>query len=342
MTALRGKWIMVDIGLVLMLIGLAVLGVNEHSAADWQRGMARHGGSILVLGTEASPDAAQYGRRVLVTGTPQVVQRPRDPDFHVSADTSLLVRKVAMFQWREVRFGNQVNYQQDWVDHAVDSSDFEQPAGHANTLTFPFESARFHAAVVRLDGYVLAPELVHALPGGTKPLQPDFSHLPANLQASFRVRGNRLTTRVGDDRPRLGDLRVQWLVHPLQTVTVIARVDGNRLVPANGPGKGFRIQLGERSLTDIFPDLPLPPSGVWAWRVLALVLTCLGAWLALRQWFATRTAVPAALASGVAVLGVLAGIMWIATSVMIAVIAWVVAVLAAAFGGLCMRRRAVP
>lgn len=338
MSTTRRTWIILEVGIVLMLIGLAVLGVNEQSAAAWQRGLAGHGGGILVLGTDAAPDASQDGQRVLVTGEPQVVERPRDPDFHVSADTSLLVRKVAMFQWHEVRIGNHVSYQQDWIDHPVDSGSFQQPAGHANTQAFPFSGKRFHATVVHLNGYVLAPELVHALPGGVKPLQPDFSHLPANLQASFRVQGDMLTTSAGGDRPRLGDLRVQWRVHPLQTITVIARADGNRLVPAAGPGKGFEIQLGERSLTDVFPDLPLPPSGVWAWRVLALVLTCLGAWLVLRRWLATRTAVPVALAAGVAALGVLAGIMWVATSVMVAVIAWIIAILAGSGGAFCWRR----
>lgn len=338
MSTTRRNWIILEVGVVLMLIGLAVLGVNEQSAAAWQRGMARHGGSIAALGPDATPDASQHGQRVLVTGEPQVVERPRDQDFHVSADTSLLVRKVAMFQWHEVRVGNHVSYQQDWIDHPVDSSRFQQPAGHANTQTFPFSGKRFHAPVVHLNGHVLAPELVQALPGGVKPLQPDFSHLPANLQASFRVQDGMLTTSVG--RPRLGDLRVQWLVHPLQTITVIARADGNRLVPAEGAGKGFEIQLGERSLTDIFPDLPLPPGGVWAWRVLALVLTCLGAWLVLRRWLAARTAVPVALGGGIAALGVLAGIMWVATSAMVAVIAWVVAILAAAGGVFSWRRSA--
>lgn len=338
MTAIRKTWIALEIGVVLMLIGLAVLGVNEYSAAAWQRGLARHGGNIVVPEAGASVDADQYGQRVLVTGVPQVVQRPRDPDFHVSADTSLLVRNVAMFQWHEVRIGNQVSYQQDWIDHPVDSSRFEQPAGHANTLALPFASERFHAAVVRLDGYVLAPTIVHALPGGVTSLQPDFSHLPANLQASFRIHGATLTTGVGQGRPQLGDLRVQWQVHPLQEITVIARVDGKRLVPAAGPGPGFQIQLGERSLTDIFPDLPLPPSGVWAWRVLALVLTCLGTWLVLRKWLAARIAAPVALAIGVAALAVLAGIMWVATSVVVAVIVWVIAALAGTGGVLCGRR----
>src|SRR5690625_7604864 len=122
MSTTRRTWIILEVGVVLMLIGLAVLGVNEQSAAAWQRGMARHGGSIAALGAGARSGASRHdGRRVLVTGEPQGVERPRGPDFPVSADTSLLVRKVAMFQWHEVRIGNHVSYQQDWIDHPVDS-----------------------------------------------------------------------------------------------------------------------------------------------------------------------------------------------------------------------------
>ncbi len=330
------------VGIVLLLAALWLVGSNERAAADWHRGMMRHGGQVLALGPDAAPDAGLYGRTVLVTGTPEVVEPPRDRDFRVRVDTPLLERKVAMFQWREVRVGGDVSYQMDWVDHAVDSSRFEQPEGHVNAQPFPFAGKRFMAPRVRLDHFVLAPAIVRALPSPLQPVSPDFSKLPPNLQASFQVRGGMLTTSADPAHPKLGDLRVRWLAAPLEEITVVARVDGDKLVPAEGAadGRGFQVQLGQRALTDVFADLPMPPGAVWAWRVLALLLAWTGAWLVVRRWRPGRAGTMAALGAGVAVLAALAGVVWLGVSVMVAVVAWVVAALAACAGWFCWRRPA--
>lgn len=329
-------------GIVLLLAALWMLGANEHAMVNWHMGMLRHGGDVLVLGSDAAPGPGLDGRTVLVSGMPDVVEPPRDHDFHVHVDTPLLVREVAMFQWREVRVGGDVSYQQDWVDHAVDSSRFDQPAGHANTQPFPFDSQRFVAPQVRLDHFMLAPAIVQALPMPLRPVTPDFSRLPANLQASFQAYDGMLTTSTSPENPHLGDLRVHWLAMPLEVVTVVARVDGDRLGPAKGAtdDEGFQVQLGQRSLTDIFADLPLPPNAVWTWRVVAWLLAWLGAWLIVRRWRPARFAVPIALAWGIAVLSVLAGAVWLTASVMAVTIAWVVGVLAALAGGLLWRQAA--
>lgn len=336
----RQAWLVPLIGVALVLVGLWMLGSNEYTAAAWHRGMTRPGGDVLVVGAGGSHDAAQRGHMVLVSGTPKVVEPPRDADFQVWADTPLLVRRVEMFQWHEVRAGGQVSYEQDWIGHAVDSSRFSHPAGHANTQDFPFASRRFEAPKVRLGPYLLAPAIVRALPGTPQMLEPDFSNLPPNLQASFQIDNGMLTTSADPSRPRLGDLRVSWRVRPLQVVTVVANVNGDRLVPAAGPGRGFEVRVGSQSLTDVFPDLPLPLRSVWAWRAGALVLAWLGAWLVLLRWCRPRMALPVALAIGVSLLGVLAGIMWVTTIWVVAVIAWVVAILAAVGGWQAWRRLA--
>ena len=302
MTQGRQAGIFLVSGIVLLLAALWLIGSNEQAAASWHEGMSHHGGDVLVLGKDAAPGAGLYGRMVLVTGTPEVIEPPRDRDFRIRVDTPLLVRKVSMFQWREVRVGGDVSYQMDWVDHAVDSSKFVQPRGHANTQPFPFAGKRFMSPQVRLDNFLLAPAIVKALPAPLQPASPDFDHLPANLQASFQVHDGELTTSADPAHPRLGDLRVRWLAAPLEQITVVARVDGDKLVPAKDAvdGHGFQVQLGQRSLTDVFADLPIPPGAVWAWRVLALLLAWAGAWLIVRRWRPSHAGMTAALAAGVA------------------------------------------
>ncbi|HEX7338862.1 MAG TPA: TMEM43 family protein [Rhodanobacteraceae bacterium] len=321
----RRAWLAMAAGCVLVLAALWLTASNERAAAAWQRGLATHGDATVV----ADGGPAVTSGTVLVSGVPDVLELPRDPDFSVHADSPELLRDVQMFQWHEIRVGGKVSYEQDWVDHPVDSRHFDQPRGHANTQPFPFDGKRFQSTKVRLGPYVLAPAIVRALPGVLHRITPDLSHLPANLQASFRVDDGVLTTVTAGASPQLGDLRVRWLALPLRPVTVVAQADGDKLVPAAGGQPGFEMSVGKQSLTDVFADLPLPPTAVWAWRVLALVLAWLGLWLLLRGRWSTRGTAVVALACSVLLLAALAGIMWVTTSWLVAVIAWLVAVIAA-------------
>lgn len=332
-----GAWLAA--GAALLALALVLLCISERGLLAYLQAAERHGGSVLDLGADAYPDSDQYGRMVRVAGTPEVVEPPRDPDFGVRVDTPLLVRKVQMFQWREVRVGGTVNYEMDWVDHAVDASRFERPQGHANPGPFPFDGARFVAPNVRLAHYHLDPAIVHALPGVGAPIRADLSRLPANLAASFQVVDGRLLTSTDPRSPQLGDLRVSWEAVPLQLVTVIARVDGRTLEPATGAadGRGFEVQIGDRALRDVLPDLPPAPGAVWTWRVLELLIAWGGAVLLLRGLHRRRPDVLAALGLAVVPLALLAAAIWIGASITAGLMLLALALLAGA--GMIWRRR---
>ncbi|HEY9133134.1 MAG TPA: TMEM43 family protein, partial [Dyella sp.] len=251
----------------------------------------------------------QYGHMVRAVGQPEVIEAPYDPDFNQHAKTPVLVRHVEMFQWREVRLGEQVHYEVDWVDRPVDSSRFAQPGGHENPGTFPIEGKQFDAGLVRLNGLALAPALLHALPG-SETVAPETSNMPANMAATFTLYDGYLVTSAKPGHPRLGDIRVSWEAVPLQTLTVFARVDGDRLVPAAdvSDGKGFEVQVGDRRLDDVLPDVPSEPALLWARRVIAVLLGALGVFLLLQG--RSRDVLLAA-GIGVLAIGAVAGACWI-------------------------------
>ncbi|WP_266160366.1 TMEM43 family protein [Dyella silvatica] len=269
---------------VLLLAGMALIGITEKSLAEYRAAAARHGGQVIDLGSSEHPDAGQSaGEMVRVVGPINVVEPPYDEQFNQRFDAPVLIRHVEMFQWREVHIGEQLHYEMDWVDRPVDASRFAQPSGHDNPGGFPIEGKQFDARQVRVNQLILSPPLLHALPGSER-VAPDMKQLPSNLAASFSLYQNYLMTSATPANPRLGDLRVSWEIAPKQTVTVFARLDGERLAPASdaADGKGYDIQSGDRALTDIFPDLPLPPGGVWMRRVLALLLIVAGVLLWVR------------------------------------------------------------
>ncbi|MCX7513115.1 TMEM43 family protein [Frateuria hangzhouensis] len=297
-------------GAVLLLAGLGLSAITERGLLLHHLAAVRHGGDVVQAGSRG-PQPGQHGSMVLVSGTPEVIQAPRDGDFNLSVDTPVLDRRVEMFQWREVHVGNDVHYELDWVDGLQDSTRFEQPRGHANPKAFPLHSERFVAGSVRVGGFSLGPVLIHALPGA-EPVAPDPSRLPANLAASFSLYHDYLTTSVDPGSPRLGDVRVSWQAVTLQPVTIFARLDGDRLVRASKvDGQGYQVQVGERSLSDVLPDVPEPPESTTVRRAGAILLSALGAFLLLWERRRRVGDVALALAVGVTAIGAVSCASWL-------------------------------
>ncbi|OZB59676.1 MAG: hypothetical protein B7X39_12380 [Lysobacterales bacterium 14-68-21] len=310
-----GSALLKVLGAVLLLGALGLLASTENALLAYRQAEQRHGGEVIDMAHQHGPRPGLYGYMVRVAGPIDVVAPPRDVDFNQSAATPGLVRHVEMFQWREVVVGGEAHYELDWVDRPVDSSHFTQPVGHANPRRFPIVGRQFDAGQVDVGGFKLSPVLLHALPGSVR-LTPDPKALPPNLAASFSLYDGYLTTSEHPDVPRLGDLRVSWSMVPLQTVTLVARLKGDTLVPADDApdGKGYEVQIGDRSLVDIFPDLPVPPDGALLRRVVAGLLAALGVLMLLweRRQHPSDLLLPLGLSA--LVLGAVGGVMWLGGS----------------------------
>jgi len=298
-------------GAVLLIAGIGLAAVTERGLRMHHLAAARHGGDVVQAGSRG-PQPELHGSMVLVSGTPEVIKAPHDGDFNLSVVTPVLDRRVEMFQWREVRVGGSVHYEMDWSDQLQVTRKFKQPGGHANPASFPLESRRFVAGLVRVGGFALGPALVHALPGA-QTVTPEPAQLPANLAASFSLYHDYLTTSADPGSPRLGDVRVSWQAVPVQPVTVFAQLDGDRLVRASraDDGQGYQIQVGVRSLSDVLPDVPEPPESTTARRSGAIVLAALGAFLLLWERRRRLGDVALALAAGVTAVGAVAGACWL-------------------------------
>lgn len=303
------------LGALLILGGVGMAAMTARSLLNYRAVAAQHGGEAIDLGTNAQPQAGQHGYMARLVGTPQVVESPHDPEFNLTVNTPVLHRHVEMFQWREINIGNVVHYELDWVDQPIDSAHFRHPSGHANPASFPLQSRRFVATLVQMGGFKLDPALTSALPGSDV-ITPDAKALPENLAASFSKFHDYLVTSAKPGDPRLGDLRVSWEEVPLRQMTIVARVDGSRLIAATdaADGKGYQVQIGDVSLLDLFPDLPIPPAFLWVQRILAVLLAALGALVALSAQRNPRRDPVLALGLGALLVGAFVSVMWMADS----------------------------
>ncbi|HEY8681906.1 MAG TPA: hypothetical protein VIM06_01945, partial [Rhodanobacter sp.] len=139
-----------------------------------------------------------------------------------------------------------------------------------------------------------------------------------------------------------GDIRVSWDAVPLEQVTIVARIDGDRLVPAPdaADGKGYDVEIGDVPLLDIFPDLPVPPDFVLGRQVLAVLLAALGSLLLLSARRNQRDAL-LALALGGLVVGLVASVLWLGRDTG-RMGGWLVVALLGAAGALWRLRRRQP
>ncbi|HEX5353847.1 MAG TPA: TMEM43 family protein [Rhodanobacteraceae bacterium] len=263
-------------GAILLLLGLLLLGFTEH--ADRLRAMGEDAlGGFVLSGRAATPGPAADGKLVLAVGAPEVRKPARDGQFAVAVNAPALVRKVEMFQWNETDFGGRRGYDLDWFDHPIDSSSFNDSAGHANPGAFPIGAARFDSPDVMVAGFKFAPALVRKI-DGMQPFTPDLSRLPSNMAATFQAHAGVLETSVNPARPRVGDLRISWMRIAPSQLTVFARDEGGTLVPASDPAGDpiAQVMVGKLSLTDVLTDAPQPPRFKWARRVLAVLLAWAG------------------------------------------------------------------
>ena len=296
---------------VAILAALSILASNESNVLAYRAAAIRHGG-IVVTATHSGPTAGNNGEMVLVSGTPRIVRPAFDRTFGIRARVPVMWRVTQMFQWREIDYAGSTDYELEWVDHPVDSSNFKHPAHHRNPSQMPFGSERFLAGEVRLDGFLLGPKLVLSMPG-REDITPDFGDLRANLAASFRPYKGALVTSEDPGSPQLGDVRVSWQAAPLQTVTIIAQNQDGTLTPASGveDGAGYQLQVGKLTVVDLQPDLPGQPYLPWLWRVLSLVLAVAGSFVLLRSAPLKGDGLTPAIGIAITLVCGLAGVMWI-------------------------------
>jgi hypothetical protein len=298
-------------GALLVLAGIGLVAMTTRGLLNYRAAVDRHGGEVIDLGANAQLQAGQHGYMMRIVGTPDVVEAPHDPEFNLQVKTPVLVRHVEMFQWREVRIGDSVHYELDWVDRLLDASHFQDPDGHANPASFPISGKQFDAGLVQVDGFKLGPVLLHALPGSQQ-VVPDLKSLPENFAASFSRYQNYLVTSARPGDPRLGDVRVSWDEVPLQQLTIVGRLDGDRLVAASdaADGKGYMVLVGDVPLLDMFPDLPASAEFALTWPILSVLLAALGAFLLLLAQRNQRD-VLLALGLGALAVGIVASVLWL-------------------------------
>ena len=254
-------------GIVLIAGSTFLLFWNEGRAVQTARSLDEGAGLVITV-EPVKIEPGNEGKLIHVSGDIKAGAALRDAEFGVTAEGLRLVRTVEMYQWKEeTRTETRKNlggseetittytYQRVWSDTRQDSSRFRRPEGHNNP------EMRYHrAAVVARDATL----------GAFRPGERVLQQLPADREVRVtpavadglrgRVGGpaqaidGKLYLGANPNEPRVGDLRVSFMIAPVGPASVIGRQTGTDFTEYQTKA-GDRLLMarpGTRSAAEMF------------------------------------------------------------------------------------------
>jgi uncharacterized protein (TIGR02996 family) len=294
------------VGVFLILLTVGIVFGLEHYSLNTARGLeAKAGQAVSASADKVNP--ANEGKLVHVSGEATTDDTVSDPQLGVRALALRLAREVEVRQWKENKSEKKqgkekvitYDYEQIWSSKKPPSSGtFNKKAGHENLPAKPYEDARYSAATVKLGAFTLTPGQVEKLPAD-EPLavtEEMLARVPAELKGQVKATADgQLYVGANPDAPQVGDCRIRYKVARPQTVSVVARQEGSRLVPYPVEG-GQDIDLVERgthSAQEMFASARSSSALLgWVGRVLGLALMAVALFLVLRPAAAAASGAP--------------------------------------------------
>lgn len=274
------------VGVVLLLAAFPLLWMNEGRAVRTAKGLQEGAGAVVAVGSSVV-DPAMQGRLVHFTAQATTGETLVDKEFAVAVPALRLVREVEMYQWQErsrteerTKLGGGVervttySYERGWSNRQVDSSRFQQPAGHQNPA-MPHQGADWMAERVTAGAFGLPQALVRQIPAR------DPLSVEGTARGSLREhrKGNTIYLGRNPDAPEVGDLRITYAVAMPQAVSVVGVQQGDTLAPYRTK-RGTSIFLlypGARTAEDMFQsEMEKNTMFTWVLRLVGFLVMFMG------------------------------------------------------------------
>jgi hypothetical protein len=228
---------------VVIVGALVLLAWNEHRTLKNHQGLVAAGEQVVAI-DPMRLDRSLEGRLVHLSARVESQQVLRDPDFGVEAPGLVLRRQVEMYQWKEEqrteereKLGGGVErittyrYAKVWNEELIDSTTFHE-SGHSNPRSMPYRSQRYAVADARIGAFAVDDQILNAL--DARPLAlAEAGTYPDGFRL---VDGGTLYSGRGQpSSPQIGDVRVRYTLVPAQDASVMAAVQGDKLVAWTSP-----------------------------------------------------------------------------------------------------------
>lgn len=233
------------VGLILFVVSFPILFWNEGRAVKTARSLEEGAGAVVTVAADAV-NPANEGKLVHLSGPVATDGPVADSEIGVEAQGIKLLRNVEMYQWVEEKKSETrkklgggeetvttYDYKKAWDDDAIDSSAFQETAGHENPGAFPIDSATFTADPVRVGAFTLSEEQLGSLNDAKDlPLAADAQvTLPEEIAASSQIDKGVIYAGADPNSPQLGDVRVSFQVVAPSTVSLVGVQTGESFSP---------------------------------------------------------------------------------------------------------------
>lgn len=279
------------VGLILLVVAAVLLFWNEGRAIKTYRALVEGAGLVISVAAE-TPDPANEGKLVHISGTVVPGGVAEDPQFAIEADGAVgLSRSVEMYQWvqkeeskTEKSIGGSeetvttYSYSKEWKTSRVKSEDFKKPDGHENP-EMALSSETFQIPDARVGGFTVSGDAVAPL-GASQPLRLSdeeaarfaeyFGTLPVTAQNGGIYAGENPT------RPAVGDLKISYSRADLKEASFVARQSGDTLTDYTTSNEQtiFLSASGKVSAADLFKQAE-ETNAIITWLVRAVGIVCL-------------------------------------------------------------------
>lgn len=282
-------------GLFLMLLTVAIVLGIEHWSLGTARGLEENAGKTVSIAADKVVPANE-GKLVHLSGEAATNETLSDPQLGISVQALRLVREVEVRQWKETKSEKKqgkdkvvtYSYEQIWSTKKPASSIAFHEKTKINPGGKPYEDAHYNATEARLGAFALTSSQIDKVPADEAlPITEEMlAKIPEDLKGQARPTQDGLLYVGGNaDDPKVGDCRIRYKVAKPQTLSVIAKQEGNRLIPF--PVEGGQdinlVERGQKSAGQMFASAQSSTVLLaWVGRVLGLAFMAAGLFLVLR------------------------------------------------------------
>jgi hypothetical protein len=334
-------------GIVLFLASFVILWKNEGNLVDEYKkyGLIQKE-TVKADATKVEPNNNE--KLVHLQGKVEVTQPAEDDLFKFTLANAVRIdRTVEMYQWKEsssskseTKVGGKkvtkttYSYKEEWSSTYNNSSNFKKPKGHRNP-PMNYKSGNFTAKAAKLGAFSLSSSLISQISKSEDvniEVAKFTATLPADLKDKLHKSGNQTekTIYFGDpNKPKTGDYRLSYKVVKPGDATIIAKQSGNALTAYNIKSVGKSVEIlrdGTLSVDDIVMSGEKgAKTFAWILRLVGFVCMAVGIYLIFNPLVVLADVLPflgSLLGFGI---GLFAGIIAFALSLVTIAIAWLAA-----------------
>jgi hypothetical protein len=328
-----------------VFIGIACV-IGAIFLVFWNEGHGLHiaqslqqTGQLLIEIPSTPLDPTNQLKVVYFSGLATTHESLKDPLLALSINAIRLTRKVEMYQWQqkietktEKNIGGDekevktYSYKPAWSETLIDGRQFKYPTGHHNPLKMPVKSRRKQAQNVMVGDFHLPDYLIDNISMET-PVdlsKIDIAALKATTKRKIHRENRGLYIGADPQSPKIGDMQINVVEAPMQTVSVIAQQIGHSIQPYVAPaGQSVALlALGQVSASDMIHEAEDQNwMMMWVWRVVSFLIILIGISLILRPVSVLADVIPLfgnIVSVGIGLIALLGGVMLWAFSTAIA------------------------